>query len=552
MRKILTLLLVLFFFISSNSVFAQVHSTYASQQMLIKFEAGTAEEDITRYKDSIHAVELWVTPITKTRLWELNNFQGIQEVYDDSTIDDIIGTIIVQDGRDDIDEVGLNFDTKITPGSSGGNGQGGGANGDPLENDHASFPTYTALCNRNITKPGGKKYGLRIAVLDTGNEKEFSGIVADFEYNYITDTYDAIDLNGHGTSMANLIGQSFEANSKFGVKDLEWDFRVTHNANGIGNIADILLAMEEAADDGADVINMSFSYVCTDTLVNKLFEESIEVLEEMNILINASAGNQEINNDDVGESLRAYPATYEVYNIISVAAFNCFSSDISSFSNWGEYSVDITAPGNEIEGFNFQPNGASGSIGGPTGAGVAGNGTPYSVLGNGCSQATAITSGLALALGSYQSSWDYKEVKCAILKGAQFRDMSQDILTSGIINGQRALKELYRGCDDIIDTPTEGRNAKETRNRDNENSISDQASVKAYPNPVSETLNVEISMFTNYVNVQLYNSQGQLVRSIPNQFEGKISINVSELNSGLYMIKCESEDAILTKSVIIE
>lgn len=295
MRKILTLSLVLFFSISTTSIIAQTQSEYEPLQMLIKFDVGISQADITEYMNEIGATEIWKTPITKTRLWELENFNGVQTYYNDSTIDDIIGTIIVQDGRDDIDEVGLNFRTKITPGVAA-TGPGGGP-GNQSSDNAETLPSYAALCHKNIDKAGGSNANLRIAVLDTGNDSYFSGINPVFEYNYVYNTSNGMDLNGHGTTMFNLIGTTFEANSLLSVGDIEWDNRVTHNYQGFGEISNILLAMEEAAEAGADVINMSFSYLCTDSLVNLLFEESIDELESMNILINASAGNQENDND---------------------------------------------------------------------------------------------------------------------------------------------------------------------------------------------------------------------------------------------------------------
>jgi len=348
--------------------------------------------------------------------------------------------------------------------------------------------------------------------------------------------------------MTNLIATTFEANSIFKASDVEWDLRVTHDYNGIGDISDILLAMEQAAQAGADVINMSFSYLCTDSLVNLLFEESIAELETMNILINASAGNQANDNDGL-QKTRAYPATYENYNIISVGAFNCFANDISSFSNWGEYSVDILAPGNEIDGFTFQPEGG---VGGSSGVGGNGNGATgqNTNIGNGCSQATAITSGLALALGTYQSSWDYVEVKCAILKGAKYKNLSKDILTSGLIHGPRSLNQLVRGCYDIVDEPIELRGSGK-RSRNGESPMTSKASVKLFPNPASEVVNIDISQFSTPVEIKLFNNLGQLVKSVQNQSEGTVSINIADLNQGLYMIKCESEEISISESVII-
>jgi len=54
MRKLFTLSLVLFFSISTTSIFAQAHlSGYDPLQMLIKFEPGTSEDSIDYYMAGI-------------------------------------------------------------------------------------------------------------------------------------------------------------------------------------------------------------------------------------------------------------------------------------------------------------------------------------------------------------------------------------------------------------------------------------------------------------------------------------------------------------------
>src|SRR5690606_36108307 len=58
----------------------------------------------------------------------------------------------------------------------------------------------------------------------------------------------------------------------------------------------------------------------------------------------ASAGNDSNDNDDV---YTAFPAAYNLPGIISVAATNN-RDELAGFSNYGETTVDVAAPGEAI------------------------------------------------------------------------------------------------------------------------------------------------------------------------------------------------------------
>ena len=59
------------------------------------------------------------------------------------------------------------------------------------------------------------------------------------------------------------------------------------------------------------------------------------------MLFVASAGNQGIDND---EDFPALPATFDLPNIVSIAAIDN-DGGIAAFSNYGATTVDIAAPG---------------------------------------------------------------------------------------------------------------------------------------------------------------------------------------------------------------
>jgi len=57
----------------------------------------------------------------------------------------------------------------------------------------------------------------------------------------------------------------------------------------------------------------------------------------------AAAGNDHSDDD----AKPHYPASYDLNNVISVAAVD-HNDELTSFSNWGATSIDIAAPGQQI------------------------------------------------------------------------------------------------------------------------------------------------------------------------------------------------------------
>jgi len=105
-----------------------------------------------------------------------------------------------------------------------------------------------------------KGEGITVAVIDTGVSK-----VPDLEqtefvegYNFVDNTVNADDDVGHGTHVAGTIAQS--TNNNYGVAGVAYQAKIMPlkvlGVNG-GSIADIAEAIKFAADNGADVINMS-------------------------------------------------------------------------------------------------------------------------------------------------------------------------------------------------------------------------------------------------------------------------------------------------------
>jgi subtilisin family serine protease len=104
----------------------------------------------------------------------------------------------------------------------------------------------------------------------------------------------------------------------------------------------VINALQYAADHGARIINCSFGGEFYSQAEYDAFAE----LQSASILTVCAAGNNSRNIDVSG--LQSYPASYDLNNILAVAASNQ-TNLLASFSNYGLTSVDIMAPGVSIK-----------------------------------------------------------------------------------------------------------------------------------------------------------------------------------------------------------
>ncbi len=181
-----------------------------------------------------------------------------------------------------------------------------------------------------------KGAGVTVAVIDTGVSKEQ---VPDLKltkfvkgYDFVNNKDDASDDHGHGTHVAGTIAQS--TNNGYGVAGIAYEASIMPlkvlAASGGGTVADIAEAIKFAADNGADVINMSLGGGGASNMI----EEAIKYAHSKGIVIVAAAGNE-------GRNAASYPARYP--DVISVSATDA-AGDIANYSNFGA-GVDISAPG---------------------------------------------------------------------------------------------------------------------------------------------------------------------------------------------------------------
>jgi serine protease len=183
--------------------------------------------------------------------------------------------------------------------------------------------------------------GVTVAVVDTGvacfdkgpfsRGTDLSGTRCEGGYNFVTDSPEAYDDQGHGTHVAGTIAQTTD-NGK-GVAGLAFCARLMPvkvlNRYGWGTLANVAEGIRFAADNGAQVINLSLG----GDGKSKILEEAVDHALSKGVVVVAAAGN---SGRKVG-----YPAGYD--GVIAVSATDS-NDKIAYFSSRGP-QVAIAAPG---------------------------------------------------------------------------------------------------------------------------------------------------------------------------------------------------------------
>ena len=174
-----------------------------------------------------------------------------------------------------------------------------------------------------------------------GVDDDGNGYVDDVHgYDFVFRDGDPDDRVGHGTHVAGTIAAV--ADDGYGVPGLAFGSRVMAlkllDVNAGGGAYTAAEAINYAVNEGAQVINASWgSYGYSTALRN-----AIQYARSRGVVFVAASGNEGNNND----SSPMYPASYELDNVISVAASDR-RDRLASFSNYGQ-RVHLAAPGVDI------------------------------------------------------------------------------------------------------------------------------------------------------------------------------------------------------------
>ena len=218
----------------------------------------------------------------------------------------------------------------------------------------------------SLWKEGPSRKDVTVAVIDSGidlNHPELHGRIASGGYNFLADSANVQDEQGHGTAVGGLIAAL--SNNGRGISGVTGSFPVqilplkVIGNDGKGSSADVIRAIYYAMEKHVDVINMSLG----SGTYSAAEKEAVGAALGQGITVIASSGNE--SSPDY-----YYPASYD--GVISVGSIN-EQGEVSAFSNHND-RVDLTAPGEGIVtlGINNGYVKASGtSFSAPIVAGVA-------------------------------------------------------------------------------------------------------------------------------------------------------------------------------------
>ncbi|WP_115863036.1 S8 family peptidase [Halorussus litoreus] len=252
-----------------------------------------------------------------------------------------------------------------------------------------------------------------IAVVDTGAQYDHPDLAANYRSNpgkdfadsdsdpapdVPNDEYHATHVSGCASAVIdNGTGVAGQSNSTL-INGRALD------ESGGGSLTDIADAIEWAADEGADIINLSLGGGGSNTTM----QSAVQYATSNGALVMAAAGNS-------GSQGVSYPAAYS--ECVAISAVNS-NEQLASFSQYGS-SVELCAPGVDVLSTTTQTRGS------------------YEEL-SGTSMATPVASGVA---GLALAQWDLtnSELRSHLKNTATDIGLSSDEQGSGQVNALNAV-----------------------------------------------------------------------------------------------------------------
>ncbi|MGH9185673.1 MAG: S8 family peptidase [Acidimicrobiales bacterium] len=189
--------------------------------------------------------------------------------------------------------------------------------------------------------------GVTVAVLDTGVDPDHPALAGRLlpTWDYVDDDDDARDVAegvdddgdgqideafGHGTFVSGVVALVAPEATILPARVL--------NSDGRGHVFVVAEAILDAADAGADVINLSFG--TAQKLRSHLLDDAIREAQHQGVVVVAAAGND-------GSDADRWPAANP--EVVGVSALAEDATGMAGFANSGG-SVDVAAPGEHVAG----------------------------------------------------------------------------------------------------------------------------------------------------------------------------------------------------------
>lgn len=239
------------------------------------------------------------------------------------------------------------------------------------------------------------------------------------------------DFNGHGTHCAGIVAATGNnskgvigacPNCKIMPVRIGFSIQLNNQVFGVMEYEEIFQGIVYAAENGADVISMSFGGGAGD------MKSALDYASGLGVVLIGAAGNSDSDSAEL-----SLPASYD--KVIAVSATDR-QNKRTFFSNYG-YWVDIAAPGLDI--LSTVPK--IGSLSDPSG---------YRSL-SGTSMATPYVAGVAGLILSKNPTWQEPDVRQALISGVNNPTTLTRYFGSGITNINKTLQasSQYTGAANI-------------------------------------------------------------------------------------------------------
>jgi subtilisin family serine protease len=251
---------------------------------------------------------------------------------------------------------------------------------------------------------------------NNGRDDDGNGVIDDVHgFDAFYQDGEPEDAHGHGTHCAGIIGAT--GHNRRGITGVNWQTRImpvkifdNSSSKPKTSTSAILRGIAYAVNNGARITSNSWGGPSRSQSVQRAFANS----QAFHVM---GAGNDSQDNDDKP----FYPASYRTSNSVSVAAVTS-GGNLSSFSNFGDSSVDLAAPGSAI--YSTLPGGRYGDR-------------------SGTSMATPHVAGVAGLMLSIAPSLSNNQIRSFLLDGVVAkRDLQSKTVTGGMVNANNSLELL--------------------------------------------------------------------------------------------------------------
>ncbi len=368
-------------------------------------------------------------------------------------------------------------------------------------------------------------------------------------YNTFEDSHDVTDGFNHGTHCAGIICGDGTSGTQTGIAPdaTVMCIKVMDDAGG-GNANSVCSGIEFAIEHGADVLNMSLGFPNASMSTREALRQTYEKALEANVAIVTAVGNDGMLNltFPVPNSVRVPggcppPWLHPDQQVnpgglsacIAVSAVDYYNK-VADFSSRGPFTWQTSS----YEDYPYLPGREIGLIRPDVcapGVGITScsnkNSSGYINM-DGTSQAAPCVTGVICLMLQKKSYLTPAQI-CEALEttATKLSETKSNETGSGCVNALLALEEIenYKDITGI-----------------NDNYMAD---FNIYPNPVNDRLYIETSTQTQ--SIEIYDVYGR-IQNLRNSETQKLrnSIDVSDLNSGIYFVKVKTEEGNIVKRIV--